>query len=110
MSFLSTAVQAEQARHILRRRDQAGVEKAIETKAELIEKAMDLAADDFGGDVPDDVQIAIFQDPGAYIKAGESKEDTNCEDCQSAYDEALAVADENEAARARIEFAKSLKG
>lgn len=75
MGFLSTTVQATGARHALRRRPEEEVLKAVDEKAALLDEAVDLAHEDFDGDIPDDVHVAIFQDPEAYIGAGDENSD-----------------------------------
>ena len=70
MGFIETAVDSEVAKHALRRRDPEQVEESIAKHAERMEKALDIAADDFGGteEVPDQVVTEIFNDPDTYLK------------------------------------------
>lgn len=71
MGFIETAAEAELARHALARRPEEEVHKTIESRAETMQKALDLAADDFGGDIPDDTHVQIFMNPQEYIDGAE---------------------------------------
>jgi len=78
MAFIADAATVEVARHALQRRDSETVEKAIVDRAELMQKALDFAEEDFAGEVPDQVHVGIFMDPTEYIGGAELEVSKDC--------------------------------
>lgn len=86
MGFIATTAEATVARHALSRRDTESVEKSISSRAEQMQKALDLAAEDFGGDIPDELSVEIFQDPTLYEKSSGTPDQENCDICKAGED------------------------